>query len=193
MTLLAQLEAEREFARMALWRHAKTALDAETEDFETRMLALMDLKRGLEMHVRDGLPVVDLRRANSKMICASSATTKTTLLLTARANNEALIIDACIADLSALRTLPLLQEISAESILPVAAEALIPTNTIVELHKLILISHCWNDKHIVEPIALLLEQNEFSVLFDKGVNVDSELYQSIFDDADLVVAFLSDD
>ncbi|KAJ3097977.1 hypothetical protein HK100_005215, partial [Physocladia obscura] len=43
------------------------------------------------------------------------------------------------------------------------------------------------------PIAFLLEQNGFNVLFDKGVNVDSELYQSIIDDADLVVAFLSDD
>ncbi|KAJ3100449.1 hypothetical protein HK100_004713 [Physocladia obscura] len=93
---------------------------------------------------------------------------------------------------SALNLLLALPQTEVTDDLNIVAESLPP----IKSHpnsKSVIFSHCWNDKHIVQPVAKLLEDNGVNVLFDKGVNVNPDLYQSIIDDTDIVLAFISDD
>ncbi|KAJ3094514.1 hypothetical protein HK100_006115 [Physocladia obscura] len=120
------------------------------------------------------------------------------LCLKDNANKAIHTIEAQISDLNSEQSFlvsdpsPLAPNVSTDPQNNIVSETLAPVDSRAA-NKSILISHCWNDKHIVGPIVQFLKANRFNVLFDMGVNSNDDLYRSIINDATLVVAFISDD
>ncbi|KAJ3088553.1 hypothetical protein HK100_008006, partial [Physocladia obscura] len=123
------------------------------------------------------------------------------LCLKANTNKAIHTIEAQISDLNSEQSffvsdpLPLAPNVSTDPQNNIVFETLAPVDSRAA-NKSILISHCWNDKHIVGPIVQPLQANQFNVLFDMGVNSNADLYllsNSIWKHGIMTLKLLIDD